>query len=399
MRIALGGVTLTVLVLFYLGVYRPTRSSFSGWWVVSLLCAGASTTLLLLNGTEMQVTANPASTVLAAVGATCVWFATRSLRHRRLPLWLLAVAPAAMLVLVVLQDPANNIWAGNSLLFVYMGVLFGAGAIEMWLAWWARWSSREEELNGEAVVALFVSAIASSALASFYLFRAVLFLAVGPESTTFTGLVGTASTTAILLICLVAVTFSVSAVGWDQQTQEFRRRAMLDDLTGLLGRTEFHVQAQRAFAMVRDTRAFLVVADLDHFKAVNDARGHAAGDGALMAFAEEVTRALAPGEIAGRLGGEEFGLVLFESDADRATGRLQDLSRAFANQSHTMDFPMPTVSYGMTSTSTSDTVADAFDRADMALYRAKSDGRNRSVLYTAQVGRESGRTIGLRSTD
>ena len=151
----------------------------------------------------------------------------------------------------------------------------------MWLAWWARWSSREEELNGEAVVALFVSAIASSALASFYLFRAVLFLAVGPESTTFTGLVGTASTTAILLICLVAVTFSVSAVGWDQQTQEFRRRAMLDDLTGLLGRTEFHVQAQRAFAMVRDTRAFLVVADLDHFKAVNDARGHAAGDGAL----------------------------------------------------------------------------------------------------------------------
>ena len=210
MRIALGGVSLTVLILFYLGVYRPTRSSFSGWWAVSLVCAGSSTSLLLFNGSALQIVANPASNVLSVIGVTCVWFATRSLRRGRgLPLWILAVVPFAILVPTFLQNPAENIWAGNGPLFSYMGAMFVAASIEMWLAWRARASRSTYELNGEAVVALLVSAIASSALGAFYVMRAVLYYLWGPDSAMFDRVVGTAPTTGILLVCLVAVTFSV----------------------------------------------------------------------------------------------------------------------------------------------------------------------------------------------
>lgn len=401
MRIALGGVSLTVLVLFYLGVYRPTRSSFSGWWSVSLLCAGSSTTLLLLNDSALQVVANPVSTVLSVVGVTCVWFATRSLRRRRLPLWVLAVSPALILIPSLLQNPGDNIWAGNGALFTYMGAMFAAGSLEVWLAWHARRTRTDYEPNGEAVVALLVSAIASSALGAFYLLRSVLYFVVGPDSPTFETIVGTGPTTGMLLISLVAVTFSVSAVGWDQQTQELRTRAMQDDLTGLLGRTEFRLQAERAFDDARTTGvlALLVMADLDHFKAVNDAHGHAAGDRALLTFAATVKDSLEPGELAGRLGGEEFGLVLLDVDSAGAVARLEAMSSAFAARSDAHDFDLPTVSYGIAGLADGDSAAEIFERADIALYRAKADGRDRAVAYTPEFGQDPGFGMRRRATD
>ncbi|MFW7415076.1 GGDEF domain-containing protein [Demequina sp. SO4-18] len=388
MRIALGGVSLTVLVLFYLGVYRPTRSSFSGWWSVSLLCAGSSTSLLLFNGTGLQVLANPGSTALSAIGVTCVWFATRSLRRgRALPLWLLAVAPAVILVPTLLQNPAENVWAGNGLLFSYMGMMFVVAATEVWLAWRARASRSAYELNGEAVVALLVSAIASSALGAFYVLRAVLYYAVGPEDGLFELIAGTAPTTGILLVCLVAVTFSVSAVGWDQQTQALRRRAMEDDLTGLLGRTEFRLRAEHALSAAARSgvSAYLAVADLDHFKVVNDVHGHAAGDRALVEFAQTVRDTIRPDEIAGRLGGEEFGLVLIGEDAQGAAARLDAMSEAFAARSSSFDFDLPTVSYGLAGLEHGSMPTDVYERADLALYRAKDAGRNQVVAYRGEA--------------
>ncbi|MFN3865253.1 MAG: diguanylate cyclase domain-containing protein [Demequina sp.] len=388
MRITLGGVSATVLLLFYLGVYRPTRSSFSGWWSLSLLCAGAATTLLLFNGSAVQIFTTPASNVMSVIGVTCVWFATRSLRRQQLPVWLLAVAVVGILVATLPQDPGQNIWAGNGTLFAYMGLMFSAGAAEMWLAWSARRSVADRELNKEALVALLVSGIAASGLGAFYLLRSVLYFVVGPESDTFEAVVGTGPTTGMLLVCLVAVTFSVSAVGWDQQTHELRRRAMQDDLTGLLGRTEFRLQAERALTgPARDGGGVvLAVADLDHFKAVNDQHGHAAGDRALLAFAATLKDSLGPGELAGRLGGEEFGMVLLGVDADSAIPRLDAISAAFASRSDAHGFELPTVSYGIARLGDGDSVSELFEQADLALYRAKADGRDRAVAYSSAQG-------------
>ena len=98
LRFVLAVVSLAVLALFFLGVYRPTHSPFSGWWTISLLCAATSSLLLLGDDTSAQTFTNPASSAVAAMGAVGVWFATRSLRQRRSSVWLLLAAGAACAV-------------------------------------------------------------------------------------------------------------------------------------------------------------------------------------------------------------------------------------------------------------------------------------------------------------
>ncbi|MFW7413534.1 diguanylate cyclase domain-containing protein [Demequina sp. SO4-18] len=401
MRIALGAVSLTVLLLFYLGVYRPTRSSFSGWWTLSLLSAGASNALLMLNGSDLHAVANPASTVLAAIGATCVWFATRSLRRERLPMWLIGVAPAAIVLPVLMDERVGDAWAGNGPLYSYMALMFVASSIEMWRAWRTRRANAEHELNREAVVALLVIAVAASGLAAFYVLRILVHFAAGPESRAFETTAGSGPEVALLMIGMVAVTFGVSAIGWDEQTQELRCRAMHDDLTGLLGRTEFRLQAESAFARARSTGtcALLVVADLDHFKGINDVHGHAAGDGALVEFAKVLKDSLRPGEIVGRMGGEEFGVMLLGVDGADANARLEAISEAFAARSSGFDFALPTVSYGLAGLEDGDSVAEIYEHADLALYRAKADGRDRVVRYSRDLGRRGGRVRTGRAAD
>lgn len=385
MRIALGAVAATVLVLFYLAVYRPTRSSFSGWWCISLLLAGLAISLLLANGTSVRAATYLASTALATAGSTCVWFAMRSLGGRRLPRWLLVVGPVAVVAASSLDMPDTSGMATTGPVSVYMAGMFIAGAIESWRAWRERRASAQSEPNGEALVALLVVALAATALSSFYALRVVMLVAAGADSPVFARTAGSGTEDVILLVCMVAVTFSVSAVGWDEQTRALRSRAARDDLTGLWGRTEFREHAHRALGDARSTgeRVLLVVADLDHFKTINDQRGHAAGDEALVAFAEVLRRHLGPHEHAGRLGGEEFGIVLVGSDDADALARLRAISDDFAQRAGSVARAVPTVSYGIAGPEDADAVAQVFERADLAMYAAKAQGRDRAVRYRA----------------
>ncbi|MFW7413533.1 diguanylate cyclase domain-containing protein [Demequina sp. SO4-18] len=393
MRLVLGGVTLTVLLLFYLGVYRPTRSSFSGWWTLTLLCAAMARLLLLFNGSDLQVITNSASIVLAVIGVTSVWFATRSLRRERLPLWLLGAAPVVILVPRILEAAAGGVWLGNRPLFLYMAVMFVAGTVETWLAWRSLRVTDSPTRSGEPVVALLVTAIAGTVFAGFYAVRAVTQVVGGPGGSRAELAGFAASESVLLLVCLVAVTFSVSAVGWDQQTRELRRRAMQDDLTGLLGRTEFRLQADQALSQARsrDTTALLVVADLDQFKEVNDVQGHPAGDEVLIAFAAALRGALGPGEFAGRQGGDEFGFVLLDTGEPHVAVRLAAVGEAYRAYAETFDFALPTVSFGIAGPDDGDSLAEIYEHADLALYRAKSDGRDRAVRYSREAPRRTGR--------
>ncbi|MDP3713824.1 MAG: diguanylate cyclase [Mycobacteriales bacterium] len=116
----------------------------------------------------------------------------------------------------------------------------------------------------------------------------------------------------------------------------------------------------------------VVVLDLDHFKAVNDTRGHAAGDTTLQQFAHHVRAGLRDLDSVARVGGEEFLLVLAAVDRDEAEavlGRIKDAWLATA--------PSTTFSGGVASKRTHEDSADTYARADAALYRAKSSGRNR----------------------
>lgn len=378
LRLTLASVSLCVLVLFYAGVYRPTRSSFAGWWTLALLCSFLSPILLLANHTPLQVIANPLSSMISGLGSVLIWFATRALRERSNHGELALVTVIVLGAAAAVQSPGTNIWAGNGTLYFAMAVFFVLAAREMWLARAER-AEVNEDFDGEARVALLVSALASSVLALFYVARFSLFAAAGPESDVFDLIVGRGVTVIILLITLVAVTFSVSALGYDQQTRALRRRVSLDDLTGLLSRSAFF---DRSSHVVRETdrRALLVVADLDHFKSINDTFGHAAGDRALELFAASVKHKLEHGELAGRLGGEEFALLLFDESLERTVSRLGSIGVDYEDRGSREHVNVPTVSFGIAPVSSTVLVERSLARADVAMYRAKSAGRNRVML-------------------
>ncbi|MFD4754431.1 GGDEF domain-containing protein [Streptomyces sp. NPDC058426] len=107
-------------------------------------------------------------------------------------------------------------------------------------------------------------------------------------------------------------------VGWAAHVAVLRRgltRARRDPLTGLWTRDTFTRKARR---LLRDKRAVVVLADIDHFKQINDTHGHAAGDALLASVARRLAHATGPDGVCGRLGGDEFAAVLLDKDGTAA---------------------------------------------------------------------------------
>jgi diguanylate cyclase (GGDEF)-like protein len=166
----------------------------------------------------------------------------------------------------------------------------------------------------------------------------------------------------------------------------FMRQAQHDGLTGIFIRHHFMRLAETALENVRRTNgtASVVIIDLDHFKIINDAHGHAAGDTVLKLAVTACRGILGHGDIFGRLGGEEFGLFLPNRDAADAAA-LADRCRLAIAATDTGDgrdeFPI-TASFGVTSTSISGySLQVMLANADSALYQAKRRGRNRVEIF------------------
>lgn len=164
-----------------------------------------------------------------------------------------------------------------------------------------------------------------------------------------------------------------------------RKLAMLDSLTGLYNRGSFFALAEAAAARcLRNSRPLsLAILDLDHFKRVNDDFGHATGDHALLIFGDCARRALPPGSILGRIGGEEFALLLPEVDGAGAHSVVEDIRRRFETDAKLVGGQAinATLSAGIAWSPAGNTVmADLMRAADGALYEAKAGGRNRVSL-------------------
>jgi diguanylate cyclase (GGDEF)-like protein len=127
------------------------------------------------------------------------------------------------------------------------------------------------------------------------------------------------------------------------------------------------------------TEAGIIVADLDHFKAINDRFGHAAGDAVLRDFAARAAALLPEGGHLARLGGEEFGIVLPGRDHNATTYLAERLRRAVGGSPVSWKgsaVPI-TVSLGVAMLRAGEALSESLERADKALYDAKTDGRNR----------------------
>ena len=184
------------------------------------------------------------------------------------------------------------------------------------------------------------------------------------------------------LLFTIAIAFILLAMAKERTELHHKTASLIDPLTGIANRRSFledvNTLSQRQSAQARPIAVLL--ADLDRFKSINDKFGHATGDTVLQMFAERASAKLGPCDLIGRLGGEEFAIVLHDSGREKALAVAERIRLAFEDAAADVDGrPIGgTVSIGMV-------VAEAglidvpalLGRADEALYCAKERGRNR----------------------
>jgi two-component system cell cycle response regulator len=172
--------------------------------------------------------------------------------------------------------------------------------------------------------------------------------------------------------------------------QQSIEMAITDPLTGLYNRRymESHLATLVEQAASRGKPLTALVLDIDYFKSINDTHGHDAGDDVLREFATRVRKSIRGIDLACRLGGEEFVIIMPETDMAVATVVAERLRRRIASEGFAIHQGAGsievTISIGIATLDTADdSAASILKRADQALYRAKRDGRNRVVADAA----------------
>jgi diguanylate cyclase (GGDEF)-like protein len=166
-------------------------------------------------------------------------------------------------------------------------------------------------------------------------------------------------------------------IGTVRSFERTQLQASTDGLTGLMNRRTFETTARPIVS--RGGPFAVVMADIDHFKTVNDTLGHAAGDRALALFAQLLRAHLRSEDLLARYGGEEFVMLLADTSIQEAAAIL-DRFRARLAEVTNMQPPALTASFGVVGAGSSDSLAGLVRRADAALYRAKEEGRDRVVI-------------------
>jgi diguanylate cyclase (GGDEF)-like protein len=172
--------------------------------------------------------------------------------------------------------------------------------------------------------------------------------------------------------------------------EQLEKLATTDPLTGLYNRRHFLALADKEWSRFQRYQRPLsmLMVDIDHFKAVNDRFGHATGDEALKLVAETCRTGQRESDIVGRIGGEEFALLLPETDAAQARTVAARIQSSLAVQPFIVDGEpvVLTVSIGLAAATLSMSGTDALMKAaDQALYSAKEQGRNRAVQFAPKV--------------
>jgi diguanylate cyclase (GGDEF)-like protein len=168
--------------------------------------------------------------------------------------------------------------------------------------------------------------------------------------------------------------------------REARRQADLDALTGLHNRRYFHETLERECARAKryERRLALVLLDLDDFKAVNERLGHLAGDAVIAEAAERLRSAVRAADIACRVGGDEFAVILPEAGLGQAEQLYRRIESAVSGRP-IGQVPQLGISGGAAELQELDTATTLFERADEGLYRAKDSGKARVLPVPAPL--------------
>ena len=172
-----------------------------------------------------------------------------------------------------------------------------------------------------------------------------------------------------------------------------------DALTGLANRRAFDDSLEREWALAQrdESDSFVVIADLDGFKELNDRLGHAAGDQALRRFGYALKTAARRTDVPARIGGDEFGILLVRCD-ERAARRFEQRLRQTMAEVFVAPYEGLSVSMGHASLRHSSSPATALDRADMALLLIKRSRRRRQAATLGVARPTDGGPPRLRAT-
>ncbi len=178
----------------------------------------------------------------------------------------------------------------------------------------------------------------------------------------------------------------------DQEARQLRRElerhrleTMTDPLTGLFNRRGMEVEMARVFGENADGQTAMMVLDIDHFKRINDTYGHAVGDVVIRKVADTVKRLIPSGAVPVRYGGEEFAVLLPQCSSEQASGIAEKIRDTIEKlrlirRHDKMAISQFTISIGLARRDLRDDMETLFQRADKALYEAKTGGRNRVAL-------------------
>ncbi|WP_093513128.1 GGDEF domain-containing protein [Sphingopyxis sp. YR583] len=321
----------------------------------------------------------PASVGIFLVFLSALSFALIGVaRHYRVePPW---TAMTAIWIATVLLVPVIFSMAYGSILrltlyqlpYFAMQALFG---VMIWR------SGRRQPLDLLLVVLQAVSAL-------IYLLKPLFAMMVGtgrsPQdymSTTYAAISQSGS-----VVVLMATGLVMLLVTMRDTTAEMIARSETDPLSGVLNRRGFERHAEEALQR-GDEDMVMIAADLDHFKQINDSFGHAAGDGVIAHFAAMLSKAAPSDAIVGRVGGEEFAVLL--PAALLSDGRLY--AEAVRTDFAAAQLPVLgvdrrfTASFGVAQAMRHENLPDLLHRADTALYRAKTSGRNQVRVAIAEL--------------
>ena len=350
------------------------------WWGFAHLIRASSVVLFGMYGSAPELITIDLANALLFTAFAVTWTGARVFDGRPVePVYLVTGAVLWLLVcrLPVLADA------------IEMRAMIASGIVTAytWLTAYEFWRGR-----GEALVSRWPAIFMLFAHGALFLLRTPL-VSVLPWSPTNNNIFGSVWLTVLsfeALLFTISIAFILLAMAKERTELRHRTAAMVDPLTGIANRRAFLHEAggiaKRHAGNPRPTAVLLV--DLDHFKTINDRFGHALGDRVLEIFAATTLESLRATDLVGRIGGEEFAAVIYDTNSDKALAVAERIRDAFAKAAQEVDGrPVcATVSIGVVYCDGPVLdIAELLAQADQALYFAKENGRNRVEVASLEM--------------
>jgi len=358
--------------------------AFTGWRYRNLSTTGVLGLAAVVASFGMALFAEQQQYSLAfffvTAAGSMTWIAMARFTERRPPLAMLAAAAVAWLAISLWpfdMSPGSKLAMHQ---FVLAFVVLGA-ALEL------------RHARGEGLRALWPMIVLVAAHGTIFLFGGLGSLFASSQGAALSPDMFWPIYFEVIVYTIGAAVIFMALVTERELSLE-RAAARVDWLTGLFNRGAFVEAAQDALALSIAARepVSAILFDLDRFKAINDSFGHAAGDAVLQRFAAVAGRHLRRSDIIGRVGGEEFAVVLPRTDPQTATALAQRVRESFDEDCRWIDGRAigATLSAGVAVARSGFSFDDLISAADRALYVSKQDGRNRVELYDERQEKREG---------